>query len=354
MWHCSFGPRLVSSAILGFTLGYIRNSNLNWGGLMGRVNNCFKQNRPYICLISLILFMVCFRVPIVRASDVIGDINGNGVVNLEESIYALQVVAGMSPGTILDSGSGPRRAAWGTYTFSSNTLTLDITFSSFDNAGPPIGTWEFSILEVTPTSITVSGRTWIRTPGAAGDIVGKWVYTDLDNNVESLILDSNGAMLWTAKGPMFTEVVEVQTTSSITIDGNFTDWSGFTEYDLYNIQNKGCTEGEGNIITGVSAAQDDDFIYVRMTLDGTYQNSNYGVGDDLIKIYANPPNNCGFVSPVGGESTGVAAFSGNSIECRVSKCLVEGAWNKAGFDVRSGCGATSNLSLLKFDFSTCP
>ncbi len=299
------------------------------------------------------------------ASGVVGDVNDNGKVGLEEGIYALQVAAGLTPATILDASYGPNRAAWGTYILDSNTLNLNITFSNFDNAGPPIGNWAFSIPEISPTSINLMGRTWIRALGEAGDIVGKWEFTDADNNVETLVLDSNGAMLYTAKGPMFTEVVEVETTFSIEIDGNFTDWAGISELDLYNNQSD-CNSGVGRKITNISMAQDDEYIYVKMTLDGLPDSTfTYQAGDDLFKIWVSPPPSldCGFRTDIGNENTGVAQFgttinNDNVLECRVNKCLVKNAWNKAGYDIKASqsgvCRSTSNISLLKFDFSTCP
>lgn len=74
------------------------------------------------------------------AEEIIGDVDSNGVIGLEEAVYALQVVAGMKPATIINSDLEPGYSAWGIYTYlpaSGGLLALNFTFSNFAK------TWTF-------------------------------------------------------------------------------------------------------------------------------------------------------------------------------------------------------------------
>lgn len=308
------------------------------------------------------------------ASDVVGDVNGNGKVGLEEGVYALQVAAGMSPATVLDTSAGPRRAAWGTYSYSSNTLTGAFTFSSFVYNGPEIGSFEIHGVSISATQLEFNNDIWTREVGVAGDIVGRWERTDSDNNVFALIFDANGFFLYTAKGDMYLKVFDVPV-STKTIDGEFGDWSGAPSINLYN-SSSDCGEVAGRKITSISLAQDDDYIYVKMALNGPYDSTFKPKFGQMVHIRVAPPlslglqAHCGLSSPVGGENTGVAAFgTGDSenppdnrylLECRVNKCLASQWKNTNGAfrvwidqDSPSVCRSISDLPIINFDFSTC-
>ena len=328
----------------------------------------------FITIAKYILMVTIVFCPLkTNASDIIGDVNNNGTVNLEEAIHALQVAAGMKPATVLDPDSGPRRAAWGTYTYAANILTAAFAFSTFVDRGPTIDTFELQVESISSTTAIFRNPSneqeiWTREPGNPGDIVGRWEQTDPDNNTYTLILDSNGSMLYTARGDSFLEVVHVPT-KTITIDGNFADWGG-TSLNLYN-STSDCSGDAGKTITGVSVAQDDNNIYVKMTLNGPPDVTfRYKFGQMVhIRVVPPPFSSCGLASPVGGENSGTAAFGTGSsedppdnrhiLECRVDKCLVT-AWRaNGGFHVWSDqdnpsvCRSRSNLPNIVFDFSTC-
>jgi hypothetical protein len=309
------------------------------------------------------------------ASDVVGDVNNNGKVGLEEGIYALQVAAGMSPSTILDSSAGPHRAAWATYSYSAGTLAGEFIFSTFVFNGPELGSFEVDNVSITSTQLVISDtEIWNREDGVPGDIVGRWERTDSENNTFTVTFDSNGSFLYTAKGDMYLEVVNVPV-STKTIDGEFNDWSGSSSLNLYSSKSD-CGSVDGRTITSVSLAQDDAYIYVKMALNGPYDSTfRYKLGE-IVHIRVVPPlavglaADCGLASPVGGERSGSAAFgTGDSenppdnrhlLECRVNKCLARmweptsGAFRVwADQDDSSVCRSTSNLPIINFDFSTC-
>ena len=114
-----------------------------------RLNLCI---RSALCL--AIILIICKPLQLV-ASGIVGDINNNGRIGLEEGIYSLQVAAGMSPATLLDSSSGPRCAAWGTFTYASNILAGEFTFSTFMFNGPEVGSFRVSVAPVTSTEMTL-------------------------------------------------------------------------------------------------------------------------------------------------------------------------------------------------------
>jgi hypothetical protein len=288
--------------------------------------------------------------PQLVASDILGDINNNGRVGLEESIYGLQVAAGLSPSTILDPISGPQRTAWGTYTYLSNVLTLSTTFSTFESSGIDLGITEIPVDTVTATTLTLIGHpmTLTRQAGEAGNIVGKWQGIDSENNDTTIILDDSGSFLISIKGDEFTKVIDIPKNTSRTIDGDFSDWSSGSSVDLFGSESD-CGDIDGRKITSVSVAQDSNFIYVKMSLNGPYDTTfRYKLGN-LIHIRVVPPPalgvpaSCGISSPFGGQNSGSAAFgTGDSdnppdnrhlLECRIPKCVGLDHWHHSGFRV---------------------
>jgi len=307
-------------------------------------------------------------------SSVVGDVNDNGKVGLEEAIYALQVAAGMSPSSILDSSAEPHRAAWGTYSYSPGILDGEFVFSTFVFNGPEIGTFSLHDVSISSTQLVLPDGIWNREAGVPGDIIGRWERTDSNNNHFTLTCASNGSFLYTAKGDMYLEVFNVPV-STKTIDGQFNDWNKSEELNLYDSQSD-CGSAPGRTIEKVSIAQDDQYIYVKMVLNGPYDSSFYPKFGQMVHIRVAPPPalglnaHCGLSSPVGGENTGVAAFgSGDTahppdnrhlLECRVNKCLAQQWKNTNGAfrlwvdqDNPSVCRSTSNLPIINFDFSMC-
>lgn len=309
------------------------------------------------------------------ASDVVGDVNDNGKVGLEESIYALQVAAGMSPSSIFNSSAGPHRAAWGTYSYTSGVLSGEFIFSTFVFNGPEIGSFEVHNVSVTSTQLVMSdSEVWIRDNGVSGDIVGRWERTDSENNTHTITLDSNGSFILTAEGDEYLEVVNVPVSTKI-IDGEFDDWSGSSALNLYHSQSD-CESVDGREIRSVSVAQDDNNIYVKMELNGPYDSTFKPKFGQMVHIRVVPPAaigllaTCGFSSLIGGENSGSAAFgSGDSenppdnrhlLEFRVNKCLAE-QWKYSNDafrvwidqDSTTVCRSISNLPIINFDFSTC-
>ncbi|MDA3790751.1 MAG: hypothetical protein PF503_19940 [Desulfobacula sp.] len=326
-----------------------------------------------LALYFLAVLVTCNPIQSV-ASDIVGDFNDNGKIGLEESIYALQVAVGLSPATVLDSIAGPRRAAWGTYSYSPNTLTGEFTFSTFIHNGPEIGSFEIPEISISTTQLVLNSEVWHRGDGVAGDIVGRWERTDPDNNYFTMTLDANGSFLYTAQGDMYLEVFDVPVGTK-TIDGDFGDWSGTPSLNLYDTTSD-CGSVAGRKITSISLAQDDNYIYVKMALNGPYDSTFRPKFGQMVHVRVVPPPapgfsaDCGLSSPVGGENSGIAAFgTGDAenppdnrylLECRVNKCLANQWHNTNGaFQVWTDqdnptiCRSSSDLPVINFDFSTC-
>ena len=306
-----------------------------------------------------------------NAEEIIGDVDGNGVVGLGEAIYALQVTAGMKPATIIDPDLGPRYSAWGTYTYSSGMLDMNFTFSNLTNNGPPIGDFQVTVVEISPTSMTICDTEnnqviWTREMGAAGDIVGRWKRNDTDNSTFVIVLDSNGSMLYYAYGDSFTKTVNVSH-STKTIDGKFSDWGSAIPLDLY-ASGGDCDNFSGREIREVYVAQDENYIYLLMKLNGLPDPTfRYKFGE-WFHIRVTPPPNAGIMlaSSVCGTTfqNGLVAFgksednTEHQFECRFDKCVVD-HWRIDGLSVWSDqdsvtiCRHRSDLPILKFDFSMC-
>jgi len=317
----------------------------------------------------LLIVMVFFPYKI-NAEEIIGDVDGNGVVGLEEAVHALQVTSGMKPAVVIDPGLGPRYSAWGTYTYSSGILAGNFTFSNFVN-GPETGPFQITVVSISSTSMTLRDtesnlETWTRETGTAGDIVGRWERNDIDNSTFIVVLDSNGGMVYSAYGDAFTKTVYVSQ-STKTIDGKFIDWSSESSLPLYNSEGD-CGNVSGREIEAVYVAQDDNYIYLRMILNGPPDPTfSYKFGQ-WFHIRVTPPPNASLMlaSSVCGKTfqNGLVAF-GNSddntehqFECRFDKCDVE-QWRNNLFYVKSTsdsvavCRQSSDLPILIFDFSMC-
>jgi hypothetical protein len=74
--------------------------------------------------------------------------------------------------------------AGGTYTYSSGTLNLNTTSSTFPCNGVTVGTKSYTGVTITSTTMTWPNKdiTWSRTNGTAGSIVGTWTSTDGGNS----------------------------------------------------------------------------------------------------------------------------------------------------------------------------
>lgn len=305
------------------------------------------------------------------ASDIIGDINDNGVVNLEEAIYALQVSAGLTPSIILDPDSEPNVAAWGTYTYDSDILTVTFTFSNFSSGGPPVGTFPLTVNLLTDTEMVFTPpggdtESWAREPGDPSDIVGEWERTDSDGNLIRVILDANGSLLYTAKGDFYTNIVDVPY-ATMTIDGSFTDWSGINALTLYQ-KDSDCGGDAGRDIDQFYIAYDDEYIYIRMDIDGQPEVPlfDYKFGKWIHSRVTPPPSVSCHLSSNICQGTGCTAAFGNDndstedqYEARIDKCLVEPWGMNGGYPVWIDQGEVTicrthyKTAPLNIDFSNC-
>ncbi|MDX1776778.1 MAG: hypothetical protein R3297_09370, partial [Desulfobulbales bacterium] len=174
------------------------------------------------------------------SGEILGDINADSKLDLHEAVYALQVVAGLKPAILPGPDSGPHYSAWGEYTYAAATgnITLDFTFSNFAKKGPKPGdSISTSVQSVSPTEMLLSTgdgwQTWTRNSGESNDITGRWHHEDTANSVsETIVFYSDNNFLYSAYGDAYTEVVDVLQ-STITIDGDFTDWSPAMRLNLY-------------------------------------------------------------------------------------------------------------------------
>lgn len=325
----------------------------------------------------LVIVVVFFPFQI-NAEDIVGDVNDNGVVGLEEAIYALQVAAGMTPAVVMNPDLGPRYTAWGTYTYlpESGDITLNFTFSNFPRSrvrgGPGIGDIvSVKVEEFSSTTMTIRTpknilETWFREKGTAGDIVGRWIRNDTHNNTFVIIFDSNGSMLYTAYGDYFSKTVNVPN-NTISIDGNFSDWTTATPLDIY-MDSGDCGNVSGREIREVYVAQDDNYIYLRMKLNGPPDPTfRYKFGD-WFHIRVTPPPSTGIIiaSSVCGATlqNGLVEFGNsedgtlNQFEGRFDKCIVD-QWNIdelfawSDQDSVTICEQSVDFPILKFDFSMC-
>jgi hypothetical protein len=157
-----------------------------------------------------------------KAREIVGDVDGDGVVGLQEAIYALQVTSGSRPATIMDPDLTPQYSAWGTYTYSSGNITANFTFSNFiREGGPPPGehVFQLSVIELSSTQMIVrdpgnNTQTWFRKMGSAGDVVGRWERTD-GTSTFAFILDSDGSMHYSAYGDFLTKTVLVPNSTKV-------------------------------------------------------------------------------------------------------------------------------------------
>jgi len=102
------------------------------------------------------------------------DVNEDGKIGLEEAIYVLQIMAGIK------QDPWARYSAGGTYTYVSDTLTLNISVSNFPTcAGPSVAQESFTIVSLTETAMTWEDEdndqmTWTRKGQTSPGIVGTW------------------------------------------------------------------------------------------------------------------------------------------------------------------------------------
>ena len=308
-----------------------------------------------------------------KAREIVGDVDGDGVVGLQEAIYALQVTSGSRPATIMDPDLTPQYSAWGTYTYSSGNITANFTFSNFiREGGPPPGehVFQLSVIELSSTQMIVrdpgnNTQTWFRKMGSAGDVVGRWERTD-GTSTFVFILDSDGSMHYSAYGDFLTKTVLVPNSTKV-IDGNFSDWNSTEEIALYNTSGD-CDPNSGKTIQKVYVSEDNNYIYIRMIVDGTPDPSFRFKFGAWFHIRVTPPPVPGIMI---GSSVCGASFNNalirfgnegdgtmNQFECRFDKCMVY-LWPINALSVSSDqdiptiCRETSRLPILQFDFSMC-
>jgi len=321
--------------------------------------------RKYLSLI-MCLFALFPSVAYSISGRVLGDINSDDRINLEEAVYALQVSAGIKPqpGTEYIA----MYTATGTYSFDNTTLTLNFTNSSFpENNGPGVGTEQFSVSSVTETTMIWENgdnnqMIWTRKNGSGDDITGFWEYNNIESEfIYRISFESDGL---TSLAGYLTDYEEYFTVRhrNISIDGNFDDWN--SEDRIYtDTDGPECNNSPGQDIKEVYIAQDEQFIYLRYVLNGEPDETfGYKFGNDL-HIYVGQENGISkifYATPVGCSSDLPGSFVSvrdNQFECKFSICDVN--WEDMELNVwcdqgrETVCRDHVSLPKIIFDLSGC-
>lgn len=220
----------------------------------------------YICL-----FILFPSITYSISSRVLGDINYDDKVSLEEAIYALQVSAGLKPQS--DAEYTAMYTAIGTYTFDSTTLRANFTNSNFpENIGVDIGVSIFNISLISDTNMTWTDEddnemTWTRKSGTVGDIVGPWEFYDEESQRTYMLYFKSDQSL-SLKGYLASyEKYYIVTYKTITIDGNIDDWNDIEPIFLDDVDDQNPDANfDGTDLHKFYLAKDETFLYIGMTL----------------------------------------------------------------------------------------
>lgn len=224
------------------------------------------------------------------SSRVIGDIDYDEQVGVVESIYSLQVSAGIIPQSVPEYDA--MYSLVGSYIYSSPTITVNITGSNFPkNIGPTVGVNTYEVGSITATEMTWIINhsiqiTWYRKSGQPGEITGSWEYDEIQSSQTYRLLlnsDNSASIIMYTMGYNPSYIVPERT---ITIDGNISDWSGIVPIvaDPSGDETPS-VDFVGTDLNGVYVAYDDTYLYLLITLhDGppkTDYHTQYGVQFDL-------------------------------------------------------------------------
>lgn len=209
--------------------------------------------------------------------------------------------------------------------------------------GPSSGTdFNTNVYSISSTEMNISLegqlQTWTRKSGTDDAIVGRWEHNDTDNNNTSiLIFDSKGSFLYSAYGDSWTKIIDVPKIT-ISIDGNFSDWSQATRLNLYWTEGD-CGGTPGREIREVYIAQDENYIYLRMKLNGPPDPTfRYKFGEFPHIRITPPPNPSIMISSSACSGTipnPLIVFNGDEFECRFDKCTVVDDWDNDELSVWS-------------------
>lgn len=95
-----------------------------------------------------------------------------------------------------NGGSITSASASGEYTYSGLTISMTTTSNTFpaDCGGPPSGSFDITLSELTSTTMTWDGDVWTRSGGTDTDIVGVWTEDDSEGSeTTTLTFTDNGS-----------------------------------------------------------------------------------------------------------------------------------------------------------------
>jgi hypothetical protein len=213
----------------------------------------------------------------------------------------------------------------GTYVHNSGLLTLHTAYSDFPgDEGLPLGITNHHISQITTTSLILSGddydsTAWVRKSGLPDNLVGVWTPLKTEGLEKTeLRFQSDNTFTYTVK-----EVAWIPQNKTITIDGDFSDW---TEQDRIYIDNDGpdCNNARGQDIREIYIARDKGFIYLRYVLNAPMdQTFGYKFGSDHRHIYVAQINGSGRIfygsaygQPQPNLPQEFLKINGNQFECK--------------------------------------
>jgi hypothetical protein len=265
------------------------------------------------------------------------------------------------------SDSEPGYSAWGKYTYqptqSGGLLTLNFTFSNFAKHGPSSQTnFSTNVYSISPTEVNVSLNGELQNWTRVSATENRWEHNDaVNNNTSIIILDSQGSFMFSAYGDSYTKIIDVPKTT-ISVDGDFSDWSQATRLNLYWTDGD-CGGTPGREIQEVYIAQDDNYVYLRMKLNGPPDPTfRYKFGEFPHIRITPPPNPSMMVASSDCSGTipnPLIVFNGDEFESRFDKCTVVDDWDNDELSVWSDqdsisiCRHSSSLPILNFDVSMC-
>lgn len=279
--------------------------------------------------------------------------------------------------TALKNYYGPRYTATGTYTFepASGKFKGNFTFSNFriNIDGPSAyDQFEMQIDSITSKELIFRDEegkiyNWKRISRGIG-LPGVWKMEVSDGIFQELSLNNEGLMSFTMYGSMNVGYPIKVRKHTITIDGTFTDWSTINPIVL-DRKNSDCNNAPGTELRKLYIAQDDDFIYVAMALNGPpAPGFRYKFGQ-AIHLRVTAEGGIGLASPICGKFYASAQLAFGSIpnyedhmfEARFPKCVAHGFawWHPDHFQVWSDqdsdsyCRHLVELPTLIFDYSSC-
>ena len=328
-----------------------------------------------------ILFAAFLFFPLVQqalAEVVLGDVNYDNRIGLEEAISALATASGSSSQNNLSVSAV--YSADGTYQFDnvSDTLIIVFTRTTFpDREGPSTGTELFFDVSFSDSNMVLTAgdnvRTWEPKKEISGsDVTGVWErVVDASGSFLRLWLTPDGNILLAGymAGYSNSATVFYPPVKTIQIDGNFSDWSeGEMAYN--DTDGPDCNNASGQDLQQVYIAQDANYIYVRYVLNGPPDvNFGYKFGQILHAYVGISPGGSAYIfytTPFPGVSgqyppdTDVA-ITGNEIEFRLELCAAN--WDNVKIDawlddhnINTGqysCQDHANLPEIKIDRSYC-